>query len=243
MINRLSMKKKIVKISILLTIMFTHTGCFFGYFENPLVPVEKPTQATYTQPTHQVVNVNFNAPPPTVECADNSSSACNKTPIIANELKPKLHTSTGGEVHKLRSIQGEPITIVERSNGFIFPNHQNKIVILEMFGKKCTHCLKEIPILNSLRRKYRGRVEVVAVQVEDKMSSLEAKSLIRRHKIRYPLIAGESATNLQYNIQNTYGWTGILPFTMVIKNGVTEFTYPGEVSYNRLNNDIKSILR
>ena len=244
MISRTSIKNRIVKISILLTIMFTHTGCFFGYFENPFVSAEKPNKMTYTQPNRQIVNVNFNAPPPTVECADNSSSACNKAPIAATELKPKLHTSTGdGEIHKLRSIQGEPITIIERSNGFIFPNHQNKIIILEMFGKKCAHCIKEMPILNSLRSKYGGKVEIFAVQVEDKMSASEAKRLIRRHKIRYPLISGESATNLQYNIQNTYGWTGILPFTMVIKNGVTEFTYPGEVSYNRLNNDIKSILR
>ena len=243
MINRFNLKKRIIQASILTTVMFTHTGCFFGYFENPLVPVEKPNQTTYTQPNTQAVNVVFNTPAPTVECTDDITSNCNKPPVQPNELKPKLQTSTGGEVHKLRSIQGEPITIVERSNGFIFPNHQNKIIILEMFGKKCPHCIKEMPTFNKLKRKYRSNVEVIAIQVEERMSSSEAKSLIRRHKIRYPLIAGETATNLQYNIQNTYGWTGILPFTMVIKNGVTEFTYPGEVSYNELNNDITSILR
>jgi len=243
MTNKLHLKKKIIKTSVLATVMFTHTGCFFGYFDNPLVPIEKPKQTTSTQPSTQVVNVVFNTPAPRVECTDDITSNCNKAPVQAYEIKQKLQTSTGSEVHKLRSIQGKSITIVERSNGFLFPEYKNKVVVLEMFGKKCTHCIKEIPTLNKLRSRYRGKVEIVAVQVEERMSSSEANSLIRRHKIHYPLIAGETAKNLQYNIQNTYGWTGILPFIMVIKNGVTEFTYPGTISYKEIHNDIKSILR
>lgn len=243
MINRSNLKNKMIQTSILTTVLLTHTGCFFGYFENPLVPIEKP-QITYTQPnTTQAVQVVFTSPAPIVECTDDVNSPCNKAPVQANELKPKIQTTTGGEVHKLRSIQGKPITIVERSNGFIFPQYKNKIVILEMFGKKCNHCIKEMPTLNRLRSQYRGKVEIIAVQVEERMSAAEAKSLIRRHNIHYPLIAGETATNLQYNIQNTYGWTGILPFTMIIKNGVTEFIYPGAVSYNEINSDLRSVIR
>ena len=182
---------------------------------------------------------------PILECSDdiNAENNCDKGLIQQTELQPKSQNSIGGEVHRLRSIQGKEITIVERSNGFIFPQYPNKTVILEMFGKKCPHCTKEMPILNRIRNKYKGNVEVIAIQVEDKMSPSEAKNLIRRHNIRYPIIPGDTATNLQYNIQTTYGWTGILPFTLVIKDGVNEFTYPGEVSYNELNRDIRSIIR
>jgi len=246
MIKRLSIKKRMIKTSILVAVMFTHTGCFFGYFENPLVPIEKPRQNTIDTSAVSVkpVSVVFNNPAPTVECTDDIISNCNKAPIQASELKSKkLVTNTGGEVHKLRSIQGKSITVVERSNGFVFPEYKNKIIILEMFGKKCSHCIKEIPTFNRLRNQYRGKVEIIAIQVEDRMSSAESNSLIRRHKIHYPIIAGETATNLQYNIQNTYGWTGILPFTMIVKNGITEFTYPGAVSYNEINNDLRSIVR
>ena len=241
MINTTKLRNRIVQTSILTAILLTNTGCFFGYFENPLVPVEKPT--AIAQPNSDAVKVNFATPPPTVECTDDINSACNKAPIQVNELKPKLKTSSGGEVHKLRSIQGKAITIVERSNGFIFPEYKNKTIVLEMFGKKCSHCIKAMPTLNKLRSKYKGNVEVIAVQVEDKMSSSEANSLIRRHRINYPVISGDTATNLQYSIQNTYGWTGILPFTIIVKNGVTEFTYPGEVSYRELESDLNSIVR
>jgi len=244
MINPKKLKNRIIQTSILTAVLLTNTGCFFGYFENPLVPVEKPLQtSTFTQSSSAPVNVVFSTPAPTIECTNNTTSNCNKAPIQATELRPKVQTSSGGEVHKLRSIQGKNITIIERSNGFIFPQYKNKVVILEMFGKKCPHCIKEMPTLNKLRSKYRGKVEIIAVQVEDRMSSSEANSLIRRHRIHYPIIAGETATNLQYNIQNTYGWTGILPFTMIIKNGVTEFTYPGAVSYNELHRDLRSVVR
>jgi len=244
MINQKKLKNRIIQTSILTAVLLTNTGCFFGYFENPLVPIEKPLQGrTFSQTSSAPVNVVFSTPTPTIECTNETTSNCTKPPIQANELRPKIETSTGGEVHKLRSIQGKNITVIERSNGFVFPQYKNKVVILEMFGKKCPHCIKGMPSLNKLRSKYRGKLEVIAVQVEDRMSSSEANSLIRRHKIHYPLIPGETATNLQYNIQNTYGWTGILPFTMIIKNGVTEFTYPGSVSYKELNRDIHSIVK
>lgn len=258
MINRLKIKKRMVQTSILVTVMFTHTGCFFGYFNGPKVSVEKPVQEnfvqknsvqevvdekTFSQTSSAPVKVVFSAPTPKGECTDGTTSNCNKPPVKEEELKPKIETPSGGEVHKLKSIQGKSITVVERSNGFIFPEYKNKIIILEMFGKKCPHCIKEMPTLNKLRRKYRGKLEVIAIQVENRMGKSEANRLIKRHKIHYPIIPGETATNLQYNIQNTYGWTGILPFTMVVKNGVTELSYKGRVSYREINRDIRTILK
>ena len=199
-------------------------------------------------------SIPYSPPPPTrtiieepvmLECSDdiNAENNCDKGLIEKTELQPKVPDVSGGEVHKLKSIQGQNITIIEKSNGFIFPEYSNKTMIIEMFGKKCPHCMKEMPILNRIRNKYKGEVEIIAIQVEDKMSPSEAKRLIRKLNIHYPIIPGDTATNLQYNIQNTYGWTGILPFTLVIKDGINEFTYPGEVSYNQLNKDIRSILR
>jgi len=204
----------------------------------PHVVVKETTVKKYIPPVRTL-------PEPVLECSDdiNAENNCDKGLIEETDLQPKNQNSLGGEVHKLRSIQGQSITIIEKRNGFIFPQYPNKIVIIEMFGKKCPHCMKEMPILNRVRNKYKGKIEIIAIQVEDKMSPAEAKHLIRKLNIHYPIIPGDTATNLQYNIQNTYGWTGILPFTLVIKDGINEFTYPGEVSYNQLNKDIRSILR
>ena len=238
---------------ILTTTLFLNSGCFFGYFDSPKVEIKPTTQtapAIQTTPailqpvTEQPkITTPLSMPTPiSIECTDDINSPCQKPPISPKELKAR-HISKQGEIHKLHSIQGKKIVIVERKTGFIFPQYTNKIVLLQMFGKNCSHCIKEIPVMGKIYQKYRNKVEIIAVQVEDKMSSREAKKFIRKHRIKYPIIPGDHATNLQYNIQSTYGWTGVLPYTLVIKNGVTEFTYPGEVSYREINSDIRSILR
>ena len=236
--KRETMKKNtLIKLSILSTILLFNSGCVSKLFKD----TPKVIKTQKVTPIPNITTPNFENI--ATECSDdiNKVSACNKGLVKATELKPKVVTQIG-EIHKLKSFQGEDITIVERKNGYIFPQFKNKTVILEMFGKNCSHCIKEISIMNSLRHRYRNKLEIIAIQVEEEMSPFQAKAFIRRHHIKYPVISGETATNLQYNVQNTYGWTGILPFIMVIKNGVTEFSYRGEVSNKELNRDIKSIL-
>jgi len=241
----------LIQISILTVVLFLNTGCVFGLFEDE--PQVQPRQSSKTtvpakKITKEIPMTSVKSPSLMLiapECSDelDSPNACQKNPIQAKELQPKqVVTKTGEEVHKLKSIQGQKITIVEKPTGYLFPEFKNKIIILEMFGKNCSHCIKEMPIMNKLRRRYPNHLEIIALQVEGKMSTLQANALIRRHKIRYPVISGETATNLQYHVQSTYGWTGILPFIMVIKNGVTEFTYRGSVTYNEINRDIRSLL-
>ena len=224
-------------------ILILNTGCSFNLFDDTIiVRTPKPQKTTHIMPTSTVSVPSLSAVP--LECTDDlNGQGCNKGLIKSQELRPKVIAQTGGEIHRLKSFQGKNITIIERKNGYIFPEFKDKIVILEMFGKNCSHCLKEMPIMNSLKKRYARNLEIVALQVEGKMSPSQAKSLIRRHHIKYPVISGTTATNLQYNVQNTYGWTGILPFIMIIKNGVTEFSYRGQVSYNEINRDIKSLLK
>jgi thiol-disulfide isomerase/thioredoxin len=236
---------KVTKISTLAVVLFLNTGCFGLFGDGPEAKLsQKPTQTKQVMPTSSVPTPSLMTIAP--ECSDdlNANSACNKGLIKTKELKPKkVVTKIGGEVHRLKSIQGQKVTVVERPTGYVFPEFKNKIVILEMFGKNCSHCIKEMPIMHKLRQQYSSHLEIIALQVEGKMSTMQASALIRRHKITYPVISGETATNLQYHVQNTYGWTGVLPFIMVIKNGVTEFTYRGQVTYDEVNNDIRSLLR
>ncbi len=230
-------KYALIKLSILSSIVLFNSGCVFNFFKD----TPKKIESRKVMPTSNITIPNFKNI--ATECSDdiNTVSACNKGRIKPTELKPKIITQIG-EIHKLKSFQGEPITIIERKNGYIFPQFKNRVIILEMFGKNCSHCIKEIPVMNRLRQKYGKKLEIIAIQVDGKMSPLQAKAFIRRYHIKYPVISGETATNLQYNIQNTYGWTGILPFIMVIKDGVTEFSYKGSVSSQELNRDIESII-
>ncbi len=225
-------KNTIISGFILSSIMILNTGCIQRFFvqNEPSVIDTTITKKKYKEYKN-----------PDVECNDDLTSKksdCDRGTISEEQLtqRPK-----NGEEHVLKSIRGKTIHIIERKNGFLFPEYKNKVIILEMFGKDCPHCLREVTTIDKIRRRYRGRLEVIAIQSQGRMDIYTARAYINGHKIRYPIIEGDDATNLQYFIQKTYGWTGILPYTLVIKNGITEFAYSGEVDYPEIEKDIDSL--
>ena len=150
--------------------------------------------------------------------------------------------STAGNLHHLRTVQGATLTVQERSNGFVFPQYQNKIVLLEIFGKDCHYCFDEMPIINRLKQKYSGDLQIIAVQAQDAMSKQTSSRVIQQFQMDYPVVDKDEGRDLLYFLQTTYGWTGVLPYILIIKNGVTEYSVAGEVSYQELEEDIQSLL-
>lgn len=161
---------------------------------------------------------------------------------IAPTIQPTVTThATGGETRQFRTVQGTTIAIQKRSNGFSFPQYQDKIIILQVFGKNCEYCFKEIPIIKRIQRKYAHTSKIIALQAQAPMSRGESSSLIQRFQMNYPIIDKGEATSLLLNIQNNYEWTGVLPCTLIIKNGVTEQAFKGEVSYQELDELMSSL--
>ncbi len=251
-------KKNGVRSSFLLLTLLILDGCSLKeYFvpnhdEAPHVMAQSTTAPSSTTiPTYETTQepnpIISSAPIVEAECNDNvpvEENDCNRGEISEDELQENnIKKTKTGVVHLLKSVQGKTITIGERPNGFTFPNYPGKVIILEMFGKDCPHCIKEIPIVKRIKKRYRGKVEVIGIQSQGRMGDYVARNYINKHRINYPIIEGDDATNLQYFIQNTYGWTGILPYTLVIKDGVTEFSYSGEVPYKELKKDIDSLFK
>ena len=230
-------KNRIISAILLSTTMLLNTGCIQRFF----IDEKPPPTIVYNKSKPVVPKKQLKVSD--VGCSDDiitKKSNCDRGTISKDELKktPKV-----GEQHILQSIRGKTITIIERKRGFFFPQYKNKVIILEIFGKDCPHCLKEIPILRKIRNRYRGKLEIISIQAQGRMSRGEARNYINRHRIRYPIIEGDDATNLQYFIQATYGWSGILPYTLVVKNGVTELSYSGETDYQEIRNDIDTLFK
>ena len=144
--------------------------------------------------------------------------------------------------NKFQTIQGPILTIGESHTGFLFPDFKGKIILLEVFGQDCHYCFKELPSITNLHSKYRQRLQVVGLQVQEQMSRERANSLIREFNINYPIIDRENGTSLMYALKNNYDWNGILPFTLLIKNGVTQELFSGETSQQEIEEAIKELL-
>ena len=242
------MQKNILSISLILLTLNT-TGCVQRTIQTteqsipvvqnrPLPPVEVHTRPIFENiPTTQQI-------PSQREISSYPQEPI--APTIQPSIQPTVTThstthATGGETRQFRTVQGTSIAIQKRSNGFSFPQYQDKIIILQVFGKHCEYCFKEIPIIKRIQRKYAHNSKIIALQAQAPMSRGESSSLIQRFQMNYPIIDKSEAASLLLNIQNNYEWTGVLPCTLIIKNGVTEQAFKGEVSYQELDELMSSL--
>jgi thiol-disulfide isomerase/thioredoxin len=228
-------RKKIISIVILFALAILNTGCIQKYFYNDK-DIKKKVE-------EKEVLLNTTNQTSSVECIDEikpEKNNCDRGIISTTEgdIKPKQE----GEKYTFNSIRGKTINIIKTPRGYDFTEYRGKVIILEMFGKDCPHCINQLPIIKKIRRKYRGRLEVIAIQSQDRMSKFVARDYINRYEIKYPIVEGEDAVNLQRDVQEQFEWTGILPYTLIIKDGMVNYFHAGEVSFEKLDRDISEII-
>ena len=181
--------------------------------------------------------IQMNAPQATPPPLPTAQPIVQTPPVVIN--LPPQSTFT---YRKFKTVQGSNLTIGQSHTGFLFPKFQGKIILFEVFGQECPHCFKELPSINNLQLKYRQNLQVVALQVQEPMSRETSNRLIRQFNMDYPIIDRKSGTDLMYELKNNYEWNGILPFILLIKDGVTQEVFRGEKSQERIERAIKELL-
>jgi len=169
-----------------------------------------------------------------------NNTATTMQPIRTTQSMPT--PITANTYHQLQTIQGPIVTVGERSNGFTFPQYQGKIILLQIFGKECPYCFEEMPTIRNIHAKYGQGLDVIAIQAQDPMSKNTASRLINQFQMNYPIIERDNASDLLLFMRHTYGWNGILPYTLLIKDGVTEYSFSGQVDQQELDDAVNSLI-
>jgi hypothetical protein len=99
-----------------------------------------------------------------------------------------------------------------------------------------------MPFIQNMHQKYAQGLSLIALQAQEKMTPLVAQNIIQKFQMNYPIIDRDEASNLLVFIKNTYNWNGILPYTLLIKNGVTEYSFAGQVEHQEFEEAIRSLL-
>ncbi len=143
---------------------------------------------------------------------------------------------------KVQTVQGPVLTIGSNRTGFLFPDFKGKIILLEVFGQHCHFCIESLPSITYLHSKYRQNLQVVALQVQEQMSRSKANSLIQQFNMNYPIIDRANGSELMSILKSNYEWTGSLPFTLLIKNGVTQQVFTEQTDQEEIERAIQSLL-
>jgi len=214
------MKKTPILSSILLSSILFNTGCVQ---ENTPVPSSTSTDRT---------------PSELEEVAVVASENSNPTTTVVKPPLPILQE----KYRQMKTVQGETITVREHSRGFGFPIYKDKIVLVQIFGKECHYCFEEMPIVNRIQREYEGRLSVVGIQGQSPMTDQKAKDIILEHDMQYPIIDQDEAKSILVFLRDIYGWRGILPYILLIKNAEIEQVFKGaDNSFEKISRGINDI--
>jgi thiol-disulfide isomerase/thioredoxin len=171
-------------------------------------------------------------PPQTVEfmCEthpavdDNVSPGGGNRSINAREQKNKLEIGDYAPnlVHIQKWIKGSPVTAFEKG----------KVYLVDITLTGCPGCVRIIPQLKEIARKYRGKVEVIAVYVTGNTKPESLEKFVERAGLNYTVAMDmpDYATNEEWGVQ---GWPSCF---IVNQQGRI-------VSYGHSEKELESVLK
>ena len=124
----------------------------------------------------------------------------------------KIHS---GSDFLFETVKNKKIEIDVEDKVFKIKGMENKTVFLKVFGWNCKYCKKEIPELINLKNKLGDSFEVIAIEAQDYSDEASLK-YIEEYGINYHIVSGRTHSDFYAYLQEKYGWTGIIPLTIVI---------------------------
>jgi len=139
---------------------------------------------------------------------------------------------------------GQPtLHLTEAANGVHFREYAGKVIILNFFGKHCRWCMKEIPHLVKLQKKYKGKVQVVAIHAQQPITPGERTLLDNRFRFNYPIYEYSDNPDFTQYIAHRAAWEGGLPFSLVLDgNGNVVKIFPGYVPEEKFEEVIRYLI-
>jgi len=128
-------------LTLLITTLFLFSGCDMGGGSDDTPTIET-SAPTVTETSTAPVETPVAEPEETVS-----------TP------SPQILAST-----TITSTAGQTIQVDRTPQGFIFRGYEGMIVLLEVYGDTCPHCVEAIPSYNRLQAKYPNDVVVIALE-------------------------------------------------------------------------------
>ncbi|HIP14982.1 MAG TPA: TlpA family protein disulfide reductase [Sulfurimonas autotrophica] len=126
-------------------------------------------------------------------------------------------TDTNGKTYKVTGTE----------QGLKIKGLEGKIVFLDFFGHKCPPCLKSIPHLIKLQKKYKNKLAIVAIEVQGYNNS-QLKSFAKEKGINYITVSDEKANGIVNYISQRAQWQGSIPFLVAMdKKGDVQFVQAG----------------
>ena len=136
--------------------------------------------------------------------------------LSATSLLTFAHAEAAkGDAIVLPTLEGKQIHITGTENGLKIDEYKGKIVFLEFWGTHCPPCRVSIPHYIDLMKKYKGKLAMLAIEVQDTPKE-QLKTYAAQKGINYDVVAYRDAGYFVEYIARRAGWKGSIPFLMIL---------------------------
>jgi thiol-disulfide isomerase/thioredoxin len=144
----------------------------------------------------------------------------------------------------LQTLTNEPLTIEKAENGFLLKGEPETILLLDVFATWCPPCQASAAHLSSLQKKYKKKIKIVGVSIEDGVPRSALEEFQTQHNADYTLVDSPENRRLintmaeQLKLGHNFG----IPLLAIYKNGKLVRFYQGMVEEEFIESDIKQAL-
>jgi len=176
-------------------------------------------------------------------CGSSGGSSSNKEQTSRNE-------TAGSQVLEstvITTVDGQQIQVERIENGLIFRGYEGKIVLLEVYGSSCPHCVAAIPGYNRLQNKYPNDIKVITIESYGNLNSEALRQYAQEHNIQYTTVAREASGNILGFIQAITGYSpesaGVPALLVFTRDGrLAEYYPPQDLPEENVDQLIQGLL-
>ena len=169
--------------------------------------------------------------------ADANGSAVAQILETKSEDKEPADNTNYNEPFELTSIDDQKFKMQKFDKGFIVEGN-DQAILFNFFATWCPPCKAEIPHLNNLQDKFKGKLKIISVLMEDKTKD-DIEAFIKLYKIKFDVTYGESNFFFAKSMGGVIG----IPYMVLYKpNGEYATHYVGLVPEEMLESDINKVI-
>jgi thiol-disulfide isomerase/thioredoxin len=116
---------------------------------------------------------------------NNQNEKIDKKSVDNNKSTTK---ETKQNVLHMVGSDGKKYELFANYDGIKFKGYEGKVLILDFFATWCPPCRAEIPHLVHLQEKYKDKIQIFSILMEENKDNLELEEFIKEFKINYPVL-------------------------------------------------------
>jgi len=173
-------------------------------------------------------------------CSNNHNTNKNIDESVVKEANSLVAKTT----YHLKDLKGNDYTVTKELNGFKLEGAKDMIVIFDVFATWCPPCRAEASHLSHLQKKYKDKLIVIGVSIEDGIQADKLEDFANENDANYALSVSPDNRRLAHAIASAIkaGEQFPIPMMVVYKNGKYITHYVGATPEEMIESDIKQII-